>query len=343
MKFKIGNTVIFLNEKGGGVVSRIVNKTTVNITTDEGFELPYEVSQLVFVNDVVDTIAPKRAIETIEESSFEVSETFIENEKENGIYIAFSPENLNDIHNSNFNLWYINHSTYHTLFTFSVLRNNKYTTLETGSTESFQSLLIRTIDKKEIENFANFKIDILFYYELEHDEQQPVSKIIKFKITKLYQENIFKENKFIDEHAYIRALYLFDENLNKPSDLSSIELAKKLFNKKTNKELGITSIPHTKNNPDYDVEIDIHIEELMDDYSHLDNYGIVQVQLKHFQKALDNAISKGCRTLTVIHGIGTGVLKKEVRHLISSHYHLQYMDASFQKYGTGATVVLLNK
>src|ERR1035437_6422794 len=60
MNFKIGDKVRFLNEKGEGTVSKIINKTTVGITIEEGFELPCSVSELILSYDKTKTEIPSK-------------------------------------------------------------------------------------------------------------------------------------------------------------------------------------------------------------------------------------------------------------------------------------------
>ena len=48
MKFNIGDKVKFIDQQGQGVVTKIINPSTVGVTTD-GFELPYLVTDLIKV------------------------------------------------------------------------------------------------------------------------------------------------------------------------------------------------------------------------------------------------------------------------------------------------------
>lgn len=50
MLLKPGDKVIFLNEKGGGVIVSI-NKKVARVLTDEGFEIPYPLDQLVLISE----------------------------------------------------------------------------------------------------------------------------------------------------------------------------------------------------------------------------------------------------------------------------------------------------
>lgn len=102
------------------------------------------------------------------------------------------------------------------------------------------------------------------------------------------------------------------------------------------------SKPHAHNTPNSEIEIDLHIEELVDNFSRMSNFEIVQVQLAHFNKALDNAIGGHYRKLIVIHGVGNGRLKQEVHNILSSYSNVRFHDASYAKYGFGATEILIS-
>ncbi len=48
------------------------------------------------------------------------------------------------------------------------------------------------------------------------------------------------------------------------------------------------------------------------------------------------------KNLTVVHGIGKGKLKKEIENILRDNEHvIDFHDASYPKYGYGATEVLL--
>lgn len=89
------------------------------------------------------------------------------------------------------------------------------------------------------------------------------------------------------------------------------------------------------------IEIDLHIEQLIDDYKSLSNYQILQIQLDKAQFLLEKLLEeKNYKRIIFIHGFGDGVLKKALHELLD-RYALQchYFDASFRKYKLGATEV----
>ncbi len=342
MNFKIGDKVRFLNEIGEGVVSKIINKTTLGITIEEGFEIPFLVSDLVLIHDETKPPLKEKSISLPVTIFSETKITQICKQEEEGIYIAFSPEKFNDIAHSDFNVWLINHTTYKILFSYSILQNGNYITIESGELAPFGSMLIETIDRKVLDEYSIFKIDALFFNEEEHDYQLPVSEVIKLKPIKLYKDNAFVSTDFISDKALVinvSRLNDYEEEEYEPAP--KVDLSKILFQKQTHSDAPKKSKPHSNNNPANEIEIDLHIEELMDNYSGMSNAEIIQIQIKHFQKTLDKAINGHYRKLVVIHGVGNGRLKQEVRNILSSYNNLRVYDGSYSKYGFGATEIVI--
>ena len=50
MALKIGDKVRFLNEVGGGRITSIISEDIVNVETNDGFEVPTRVNNLIVVN-----------------------------------------------------------------------------------------------------------------------------------------------------------------------------------------------------------------------------------------------------------------------------------------------------
>jgi DNA-nicking Smr family endonuclease len=88
-------------------------------------------------------------------------------------------------------------------------------------------------------------------------------------------------------------------------------------------------------------EIDLHIEELIDSHSHMTNFEIVTTQLKAYRNFLAKAKSKRIRKVVIIHGVGEGVLKEEIRSSLSKMEGVDFYDADYREYGKGATTVEL--
>lgn len=87
------------------------------------------------------------------------------------------------------------------------------------------------------------------------------------------------------------------------------------------------------------MEVDLHIEKLVDKFRGMSNYEILNLQLDTAKRQLEFAMSKRIRKVVFIHGVGEGVLKAELDYLLGRYDNLKFYDADYQKYGAGATEV----
>lgn len=89
-------------------------------------------------------------------------------------------------------------------------------------------------------------------------------------------------------------------------------------------------------------EVDLHISEIMDDFSGLSSGEIVDIQLARFRTSLEGALRAKQKKIIFIHGKGAGKLRREIQKIIDSEYgKCTYQDASFREYGYGATMILI--
>ena len=88
-------------------------------------------------------------------------------------------------------------------------------------------------------------------------------------------------------------------------------------------------------------EINLHMEDLREEYSDMSAGEKLNMQLNYFTKKLEEAIRLKKRNLIVIHGIGKGTLRAEVRKLLDDYPHITYCDGSYDTYGYGATEVII--
>ncbi|WP_430927774.1 Smr/MutS family protein [Polaribacter marinivivus] len=86
------------------------------------------------------------------------------------------------------------------------------------------------------------------------------------------------------------------------------------------------------------LEVDLHINQLTNSTRGLDNYDMLNLQLDTAKRKVEFAIQKRISKIVFIHGVGEGVLKSELLRLLNK-YPVKYYDASYKKYGLGATEV----
>ncbi len=92
--------------------------------------------------------------------------------------------------------------------------------------------------------------------------------------------------------------------------------------------------------PDF---IDLHIEKLEKNYSSLNASQIIQMQLRHFQSFLENAIRYQLHKIYVVHGIGKGVLKQQIENLLLEYPDVKSYNNNYTpRFGFGATEIFLD-
>lgn len=90
------------------------------------------------------------------------------------------------------------------------------------------------------------------------------------------------------------------------------------------------------------IEVDLHINELVDSTAGLDNAAMLKIQIDTFRRVMDAYRNAKGQKIVFIHGKGEGVL----RHALLDELRLRYgkcesQDASFQQYGFGATMIVV--
>lgn len=91
------------------------------------------------------------------------------------------------------------------------------------------------------------------------------------------------------------------------------------------------------------IEIDLHLEELVEFPMRLDDWQRLHTQMSHVKKCLNAAFNQKIRKLVFIHGVGTGVLKTELRNYLAEFENLSFKDADYREYGSGATEVFIKQ
>ncbi len=160
-----------------------------------------------------------------------------------------------------------------------------------------------------------------------------VTSIDKQQIRLLSEEGFtytFHKNELIQKNK-MKSSFLNDSfGIDIPEKDS--EISKKL-NSKTRFSSKID-----KTNPI--IEVDLHIHQLINSEKGMSNFDMLELQIQTARKELENAILKKSKHLVFIHGIGEGVLKKELHHMLQK-YNVEIFEASYKKYGQGATQVYI--
>ena len=315
MKFKLGDFVRFVDEKREGYVTRIIDAQTLGVTDEDGFEIPVAVSNLTSVHGhgvVAEEIDAPQPIQVNVPSVSKI---------ENGIYVAVATDNkaANVVH-----FYLQNQSPNVLLVSLTSEKKEKYSGLFHGVIESYQSSLVYSASLADLDIWPKFTFQILVFSKA---DVKPVDPLVIRK--KFRAKDFSTEQKELPQSKLKGWLIRLDDLV--PITIDAQKLKESFF--KSPAEKRTVDAPAK--------EIDLHIEKLRDDHHFLEADEILQIQLNHFQNALDAAIVHHYDKMVFIHGSGNGTLRDKIHKLISRNPHIKtYMDARKEKFGYGATEVV---
>lgn len=342
--FHTGDKVRFISTKGSGIVTSI-NKNIINVMIEDGFEIPVDASDLVIIETKSGKGNPfnrKNEFSKIEKNEIPVEkpttnqsdteEASKQKLPEKGLYIAFIPDNQETPAAENLSVYLINYSNWQ--IAYNLLHsdaNTGFSSISTGFMQKGDATFIENIPQNKIKKYEQIRIQFLCFDTNNH--QLFESEIINFSIktNKFVNEYIYNKNMFFDEKAYLLIL----KELTNPTLIKS-ELN---FEKPQKKHSFLIDRFIVENGF---AEVDLHIEKLNSNYKKMNKNEIMQTQITFFKQYLDSAIEKRLKKVVFIHGVGAGILKKEIEDILKQYSDIEYQDASILKYGIGATEVTIN-
>ena len=340
---KPGDKVRFLNDVGGGTVTKILNTKMAQVENEDGFEIPVLISELVVTEGGSENYSSeKKESEPLPaEKASEQEPVIIPGKDSADFYLAFIPVNQINPVDGEIETWLVNDSNYSLLFNYSHYRKNYYKNLKTGHLGSNSKVMLGLINRFDLPEIPEFCFQIIYFSDESKVLYPPVVKKIKVNPVKFYKEKTFDSNLFFDRNAYLLAIS--DDNLKVELDKLTEEGLREVIALKEQERNDPSDKPPRKPEREF-MEVDLHISELIDNTSGLTNYEILQIQMERFRSELDNAIKNRVKRIVFIHGVGQGTLKTELMKELNTRYRKYYFqDASFKEYGYGATMVILRR
>lgn len=344
MQFRKGDKVRFLNETGEATVVRLLSNGQVLVETSEGFEYPYPAAQLVPVKPIEKETPKEIPVEEEAEDTIaghgNPSVLSLNNRFPDGVFLGFIPKHQAFPSAGMIDLFLFNHTDYDIYFTISIKDGRDWICIESGAVRPRAKKQIETLTPQDIDNWNQLKTDVLFFSGDAYEHLPPVSNLTKLNGVKFFKDSTFAQHALTGNKAWVAEIFLVDDKIpvQETKPLTNDDIRRMMKEKEARTTGKKTSVPHLKNQS-LEKEVDLHIEELLDNWSGMSNGQLLDVQLKTVVKELDEAIALHLRSVIFIHGIGNGRLKQEVRRVISTYKNVRFHDASFQRYGFGATEV----
>lgn len=345
---KIGDKVRFLNETGGGVVSGFVSKDIVNVRDEDGFDIPMPVRECVVIdtNDYNIKIEPKKEdrpkTEEVEQPVVEkrpVSETR-EGEKLN-VYVAYVPMDVKSMTTTSFEAYLVNDSNYYLYYTYSSGENKNWILRSHGVVEPNVKLFLEEFGKDMLNEMERIKVQFVAFKTKPYVGKPAVSVEQRIDAVKFYKLHSFVETDFFDTPAMLYDI-VRDDVPARTRLVSAEELADSMRAKMKDDVRVISQPIVKKKHIDSILEVDLHIDQLLDTTAGMSNSDMLKYQLETFNKVMQEHLNKKNQKIVFIHGKGDGVLRKAILDELRRKYkNCLSQDASFREYGFGATMVTI--
>ncbi|WP_346854855.1 DUF2027 domain-containing protein [uncultured Draconibacterium sp.] len=343
---KVGDKVKFLNAVGGGVVTGFINKKTVNVEGDDGFEVPCLITELVNVSAPELNAATTKTAEKTAPEAPDSAPAFVKAPGEiiNGknsadFYFCFVPVNSANPLAAEIEMYLVNDSNFTVLFSFSHIKTDKVETIENGTVKSNSRIKLDALLQDDLSDLPDFGFQLIYFKNEESDWNQPVVKKFRVNPVKFYKETTFQPNSYFSKNALV--LQITPDPLKTELDKLTQDDFKKVVK---SKEVQQPAKQKLRKRTEDEVVIDLHINELLDNPEGLSNREMLEVQMENLESEMNAAIKSHVKRIVFIHGVGQGVLKQEVANLLKRKFKKYYFqDASFKEYGYGATMVILRK
>ncbi|MFG6390761.1 MAG: DUF2027 domain-containing protein [Candidatus Amulumruptor sp.] len=352
---KIGDLVRFLNSVGGGRVTRIEGR--IAYVDDDGFETPMLMNELVVVSPAESQIAKVAATQAEEAKPqplpasvpskpappVEVFETPT-GDKIN-IVLGYEATDLKQLSTTTFDAYLVNDSNYYLSLCYMVSNDGKRWNLVTDTViEPNTQALIDEISREKLSDMTYVAVQYTAYKkDKPFERKMPVWFEQKMDMTKFFKLHCFKENVYF-EAPVIALEIVINDRQNQQLTINEDELKKAIAVKtKEDKptQRPVKKFSHRKDTEAL-LEVDLHINELLDNTAGMSTSDILNYQIDTFRKVMDANLANHGRKIVFIHGKGEGVLRKAIEKELNYRYKKhRYQDASFKEYGFGATQVTI--
>lgn len=348
-KFKPGDYVRFLNEKQEGIIVTLHPNGRLTVDIEDGFPIDVDPSELVLVKQMNScTQSPEKNSEP--DQGTNLSNTHLPltglYPHPDELYFLVLPT-VNQISSGPVQLFLVNTTSVSFAFTIHTKNNHRARGFAYGSIATGETQALGELKRDAVFDLGEFVLDALSYSKESTTLPSRIHQSVDLILPDIQQHYPQLPSPF----SFGRVIRLYkppgeeveinDDLMQKLKEEYSTSSAIKVG--KTPKEMVRKPDLSLKNHglSPANFEVDLHIEELAGDIAHLSNAAIIQIQLKHFRKELDNALLRHAKSIVFIHGIGNGKLKSEIRKELKEA-KLHFSDGAYHRYGAGATEVHLH-
>ena len=287
-------------------------------------------------------------------------------------FLAFVPVNSREISTTTFECYVVNDCNYFIYYTYSTAENASWNLRSSGVVEPNTKVFVEELRHTDLNDIEKVAIQMVAYKEDKpFGMKQPVSVVLRIDGTKFFKLHSFKDSLFFDELALLYDI-VKDDVVARPLVVNAEEMKRSMYGGKvedreerrhaTDARVKNVLPPKSPTSPadmiaspasvfervkeigkSVIVEVDLHINELLDSVSGMSPGEMKDYQLNVFRKVMEAHKAEKGRKIVFIHGKGDGILRNSIISELKSKYkNCTYQDASFREYGFGATMVIVH-
>ena len=233
-------------------------------------------------------------------------------------------------------------SNYFLDFTYSCKTDAGWIVRYHGSVEPNIKLYLETFGKEILNDLERICIQAIAYKKDKAFKQKnPISVEHRIDTVKFYKLHSFRENDYFDEEALIFPI-VHNDVPERSFAIDPVEIENAIKQKKDSEKPERQAIKKRHRPANEPLEIDLHINALLDTTAGMSNSDMLQYQLQKVREILDEHKKEKGKKVIFIHGKGDGVLRNALINELKTKYKtFYYQDASFREYGYGATQVTI--
>lgn len=375
---KPGDTVRYLNDVGGGIVTRVEGK--IAYVEDGGFENPVLASDLVVVlpaghqpdvrgaklmfdqaardaavtrKDAPAAPAAKAADEPAQSAR---PKTPAGPETDYGdrlnIALAFEPSSTRNLAEATFNAVLVNDSNYYLDFTFAGRDADAraWSLIFQGTVAPNELIDLQQYTHADLPSIERIALQAVAYKEGKSYELKPAVNVTRrLDLTKFHKLHCFRPGIYFEDPVI--ELQLIKDDAEPRQTIAAAIGAKDDAARRLAEKYRVDAPQKKKKTSPADnptrllppIEVDLHIGELVDTTAGMDNAAMLTLQLDKVREVMKSNARRIGQKVIFIHGKGEGVLRKEVLSLLRREFpKATTQDASFREYGFGATLVTIH-
>lgn len=311
--FKVGEKIRLLHAKGEGIVQRVISPSKLEVLIDDFYELEVGVDEVVKINAAERTLRQDLDSEEDHPKKKGVGPSLAPPPDLPPSFVLFK----NPDHDYEF--WLVNPGRNEALFACYIKVGNKYISYNSGSVMPKNNYFMGKQTPSEFHMARSIYLQVLQFPRIDHPRPiAPVTVEIHCKT------DIFVREPRTVPELNVQGWEFVLEERRESTAITAIGDAR--------------IVPQKPPRPPK--VVDLHMKHIISNPLGIDSPTMLRLQLEAFEKAITDAQAHGLDSMVFIHGIGNGILKKEIHSRLKTYDFVHHFElAEPVEYGNGATIV----